>query len=551
VIVRLDNLIRQIQTDQTQQQHQKLDEALPMSVFKPSEHTEGQSSTGLSGQFIHSQLLIDCLVRIKSSPNEKQEFITFCKQHYKDNPPDLEVVEEFERDYVPEKSLWWYTRHSFLFRLLNKALRVQNIDLMYLFRFFIRDLKQELENNKCSSPVHVYRAQRMSKDEIEMLQKSIGEYVSMNSFFSTSLNRQQARSFFSSTTASDDIEPVFFKIDADPRLDNIKPFGNITSFSYFPDEEEVLFMIGSIFQVIEIKCESDRIWNIRMTLCSENGHRLQSLFQHMKNGLSTGTTNLYDFGRVVYNMGKLNETEKYFRLYLDELPDGHPSIAGCYQALGMVADDKGECESSLKWYNKALDMLMKTVGSDHPNIATIHNCIANVHQTKGDYALARESYKKALIIRIKVYGQDHPDVGMCLNNMAIVYQEEKKYSKALEVYQAALIIFEKHLPSEHPHLGRLHSNIGSLNRRLGNYDKAVEHYNRDLNISRKSLPPEHPDIARTLENIGVIYEVKDDFQQALSYYNQAMKIFRHSLSPTHPNVIKIDEAIKRVSSKLK
>jgi tetratricopeptide (TPR) repeat protein len=55
----------------------------------------------------------------------------------------------------------------------------------------------------------------------------------------------------------------------------------------------------------------------------------------------------------------------------------------------------------------------------------------------------------------------------------------------------------------------------------------------------------------TLENIGLVYEDKRDFEQALSYFEKAAKIYRHSLSSTHPNVIKIDQAIKRVSSKLK
>ena len=553
MFVRLDELIRQIHKDHTQQQqqHQKLDEALPISVFIPNEHEEGQSSTGLNGQFIHSQLLIDCLVRMKPSLNEKQEFVIFCKEHYKDNPTELEVVDEFERDYVPGKCLWWYTRNSFLFRLLNKALRVQNIDLLYLFRFIIRDLKEELEKNKCSSPVHIYRAQRMSKDEIGMLQKSVGEYVSMNAFFSTSVDRQQAQSFFSSASLPDDVQEVFFKIDADPRLDSIKPFSDITRFSYYSGEREVLFMIGSIFQVTEMTRGSDEIWNIRIKLCSENVHQLQSLFQHMKKRLGTGATNLFCLGCVVHQMGKLNEAENYFQLCLSGLSADHPSIAGCYQALGTVADDKGEFESSLKWYNKALEIVTKSLGPNHPDMATIHNSIGIVCRQKSDYGAARESCKKALTIRVKAYGQDHPLVAACLNNMASIYQEEKKYSKALEVYQGALMILEKHLPAEHPHLGRLHNNIGILHRSLGNYDKALEHYNCDLDISRKSLPPDHPDIARTYENIGALHEAKGDFEQALSYYNEAAKIFRQSLSSTHPNVVKIGQVIKRASSKLK
>jgi hypothetical protein len=59
---------------------------------------------------------------------------------------------------------------------------VQNIDLLYLFRFFIRDLSEEIENKKCSSLIHVYRAQLMAKEEIEILKNSVGNFVSMNSF---------------------------------------------------------------------------------------------------------------------------------------------------------------------------------------------------------------------------------------------------------------------------------------------------------------------------------------------------------------------------------
>jgi tetratricopeptide (TPR) repeat protein len=551
VHVRLDDLIHQIKADQTQRQHHKTDEVFAISIFNSNIQGEEQSSTRLNGQFIHSQLLIDCLIRMESSSNERQELITLCKQQYKYNPTELEIVKEFERDYSPDRSLWWYTRQSFLYRLLNKALRVQNIDLLYLFRFFIRDLRKKLDNNKCSSPIHVYRAQKMSKEEIQMLEKCVGEYMLMNSFLSTSLNRQRARSFLFSADTSDDGEQVFFEIEADPRLDNIKPFRNITSSSYFPGEEEVLFMVGTIFRLVQMKRDSDGIWNIRMMLCSENDHQLQSLFQYMKKKLGTGKTDLLQFGHVLRDMGKLDDAEKYYRRYLDQLSADHPDISSCYHALGSVADEKGNYDSSLKWYNKSLEINMRTLESDHPNIASTHNNIAIVHEEKGDYALALESHEKALMIWKKAYGEDHPLVATCLDNMGIVYQNEKKYSKALEFYRKALTIRQKHLPVDHSDLGASHNNIGIIHNCLGHYDQALEHYNSSLRIKSKSVPPQHPSIAMTLENIGLVYEDKRDFEQALSYFEKAAKIYRHSLSSTHPNVIKIDQAIKRVSSKLK
>jgi hypothetical protein len=157
VINRLDELVHQVQSDQTQRQLCKLDEGLAIRICNSNSDDEGQSSTGLNGQFVHFQLLVDCLIRMKSLTNDKDELIILCKQLYKGNASELNIVKEFEEKYTSDRSLWWYTRQSFVYRLLNKSLRVQNIELLYLFRFFIRDVEQELKNNRCSLPIQVYR----------------------------------------------------------------------------------------------------------------------------------------------------------------------------------------------------------------------------------------------------------------------------------------------------------------------------------------------------------------------------------------------------------
>ena len=70
-------------------------------------------------------------------------------------------------------ALWWYTRESFIYRILNKALRIQNIDLLFLFRFYIRDIEQQLHKNRYQSSVRVYRGQLMSHEELEFIKKFI------------------------------------------------------------------------------------------------------------------------------------------------------------------------------------------------------------------------------------------------------------------------------------------------------------------------------------------------------------------------------------------
>jgi hypothetical protein len=188
----------------------------------------------------------------------------------------------------------------------------------------------------------------MSKGEIEILYNSEGEFISINSFLSTSLNRKQARQFLHSTIPSENVVLVLFEIVADPQLDNIKAFSNVKLLSYVPAEEEVLFMVGSIFQLDKVQCDNDGIWNIKMVLCSDNSNQLKTLYEQMKNKLGTGETDLLRFGHVLRGMGKLDDAEKYVRRFLVQLPDHDPNISHGYHALGMVSDLKGEFEASLK-----------------------------------------------------------------------------------------------------------------------------------------------------------------------------------------------------------
>ena len=263
VFVRLDQLIQQIERDQTQERYERRDEILSINFFNSdTTSNQGQSFQELNAEFLHWQLLISCLIRMKPVTDERHELLNTCKEAYQSNPSKLRIVEQFERKYRSTDALWWYTRPSFLHPMLNKAFRVQNIFLLYRFRFVIRDMKYELERNKCSRPVRVYRGQLMSREEIQMLKSRMKQFMSINSFLSASLDPEVAGSFLYDSTNSDHLERVFFHIDADPRRPNVKPFSNISQFSEYPLEEEVLFMAGSIFRLHNIHHDQDGIWNM-------------------------------------------------------------------------------------------------------------------------------------------------------------------------------------------------------------------------------------------------------------------------------------------------
>lgn len=134
------------------------------------------------------QAFVDVLLYLPHDKNlAKQEMIAECRLYYRDNPIELQRIDEFEMSYTPKRTLHWYARDSFVHRLVKKALRTLNIDIIFTFRFLIIDIYQQLKQchtnyiNSLSTVdsnkiIHtVYRSQSMGMKEIEHLHTCIGQ----------------------------------------------------------------------------------------------------------------------------------------------------------------------------------------------------------------------------------------------------------------------------------------------------------------------------------------------------------------------------------------
>jgi len=174
-----------------------------------------------------------------------------------------------------------YTRQTFFYSALNKALRQQKIEILLHMRFFINDICDQLyalKHAQPQTPIRTYRGQLISTEELANFEKSINQSVLMKSFFSTTTDRNLA--VFVLGDAAQQLERwhvhhrislkrVLFIIDADPSKANDRiPFADISSKSYFPEEQETLFMAGSIFRVLDIRFdENEKIHLITMEFC--------------------------------------------------------------------------------------------------------------------------------------------------------------------------------------------------------------------------------------------------------------------------------------------
>ncbi len=70
--------------------------------------------------------------------------IDILEPYYEGNQRKLEKLKIFKEKYDPKDAAKWYTDDSFLFYIMNNALRNRDVELIFLMEFFLDDLYRQL-----------------------------------------------------------------------------------------------------------------------------------------------------------------------------------------------------------------------------------------------------------------------------------------------------------------------------------------------------------------------------------------------------------------------
>ncbi|CAF1294692.1 unnamed protein product [Rotaria sp. Silwood1] len=116
--------------------------------------------------------------------------------------------------------------------------------------------------------VMVYRGQLMSRHEIPILRINT-DHIGNNAFFSTTMNRSLALFYTGPGELTHELQSVLFEIELNVHDESYLPFADISHLSSFPNESEILFMIGTQFMLSTVNDQLDydnteRIWKIKL-----------------------------------------------------------------------------------------------------------------------------------------------------------------------------------------------------------------------------------------------------------------------------------------------
>lgn len=495
----------------------------------------------LEPSFMYIQILKNIILSM-SDVNEKEtrkDFIDHCREKYGDNSRILKGIDEFERDYQPDRSIYWYTRESFLFQILNRALRILQTDVILLMGFFIRDIHRQIEqlrqNQSYHDPFIVYRGQHLSKNHLERLMKTPRQLISFNSFLSTSRNCEISRLFAESAFKQENQVGILFQIKINPN-ECSTPYANISRLSYFSEEHEILFSMNMTFRLgaIQNLNEENRLFQIELKSTEEDDPDLRQVRQRIEKELGDGNPHEL-LGHLLIRMGQIDHAEQVYLKLLNK-SSTREEMSIYYHQLGVIKDQQCRWDEAIESYHKSLQIENDNSEKNQLNIATRWNNIGSCYENMKLYQEALDNYKNALKIRRGVLEDEHPDLAQSYNNIATIYYRQKKYDPANFFYKKSLTIKEKTLPSCHPSLATSFNNIASIYFDIGKYDDAFKNFNKALSIRRKSLPSDHPEIAQTLNNLGMVHSKMKTYSKALSFYQEALQIHRNIYPSNHPSI---------------
>ncbi|CAF3278113.1 unnamed protein product [Rotaria socialis] len=407
---------------------------LPMTIFK--QQYQQDQSTNVLNKFAYfvefwNPLFIDLLFDLPQTDYDQQKykFLEQCRIYYRANEAMLKSIDEFKDTYKPEFAIQWYQGNGFVYRLLNKVMRQQNIEGILMFRFFILDLCNALKKiyhefirsrlYEDDESITVYRGQKMFINELGILNETFKQgsfIISINSFFSASRTKNVALTFsgvIGSNKKSLDLQPVLFEIEVEinqKMQGQRKPFSDICHLSTGPkkDEIEVIFMVDSFFRIdkiienheIETSFEGKQVkvvvTLIKLTFINEDDVNIPIMqdYQILKS-TKTIEGKLIRIGNLLIDQSlscgsSRSKADAYYRTFLNE--PKFLMTAACLAGQAWMALKQEQYDSAIKLALEAFSIV------DASNVEvkiTILNCLGGIYSKLKQYPTALKYYKEA------------------------------------------------------------------------------------------------------------------------------------------------------------
>lgn len=365
----------------------------------------------------------------------------------------------------------------------------------------------------------------MSKDEIDRLITPYTKYFVNTSLLSTSTIESVAEVYHDPNKS----DQVLFEIMYDPSILS-RPYASVSDISSIPDDEEVLFIPGTIFERLDIS--SDKFWKIKLKLKYNSSleFRYEDENRNLKNYI-------FQLRRVLYYNRSQKDIETIFNILIDVFSNEYLWLLAIkFDIIGQHQEwVSTDYASAIYNYQKAIDLwkdYSKTDIDANKAIVKLYNQLGYCYQR-----LAKQNYDQAincgklLVENSTTVSCDRIDI---LGVLSEIYETKSKIDDSDELnenilsaikYQEQLI---QHMLNDNTYNDY---DIAYSLERLGRYYESVHEYNKAIHtyehVIQKYIDQNEQDLSKLVklhQKIAIIYskDLKND-SQATKYQLNADK----------------------------
>jgi tetratricopeptide (TPR) repeat protein len=467
--------------------------------------------------FAYIQVLKDILLESDETTDLKKEMLDFCRQAYADNEIQLRFIDEFEQHFQSGEAVKWYIRQdTFLFKMLTRAFRIPNPDILFKLRFFIQHLHYQLESNLSTTSMTVYRTQYISNDYLDRISKNQDGFLAFNQFLLTNKTRTKKKQQMAElSSVNNDFTFVLFQIELDITI----PMMEIGTPS-----DEILITAATAFRISNIEQIDNEIPIIKLTSNTDISKAAKSLHE-----ATHGPFPLLRMAKLMKQMKYIQYTE-YFCLILMDNPittnneTATLAIGGLFHMLCCFYYEQKQYDRALEQLQKSLTVYLRVLPSDDMKLTPTYNNIGSIYHKQGLDEQALEFHKKAYDIQLKSSNPDLDSVAAYAGNIASVLVKQGKYEEAIPYLQRDLQI-QQRLDSNgnEIHLATKYHNLAGAQYKINKYNKALENYNKCLEIELKLHPANHPTVAVTYHNMATVLESSGQLEKAINTIKKSIE----------------------------
>ncbi|CAM2712328.1 unnamed protein product [Rotaria socialis] len=335
-------------------------------------------------------------------------------------------IGDLSQNYKTQDALRIYSQQTIVYEGLNQALRSRKLDILLHYRGFIADMYQGIQTLRREqqhqhtdvTSTFYYRGQRMHVEELELVRQN--KYLSINTFFSTSTNPEVAE-LFMPPLDQNVVQSVLFKLHVNT-ANEIQPFADIKTCSNVPDEDETLFIPGTIFLINkpwDIFYYIHQGWGLAL-LKKKETKSLDLALKQLGKALcclpepSTCVDKIrrqqchecYALGYAI--IGSIyREMQEYPRSkesydealrHCSELPQDHPYVYYLYIPFGKTLRIMKEYNQAIDYHTQALNFIKKEYIFGHYALARAHRALGLDYAEICQYELALKYLKEAFAI---------------------------------------------------------------------------------------------------------------------------------------------------------